>query len=66
MNYSNYNRWSNTKETPNINIKTRTIKLSEKTSRVKQGRLHMVKKVKKNKDWQIDYIKINTLWYNEN
>lgn len=66
MNYSNYNRWSNTKETPNINIKTRTIKLSEKTSRVKQGRLHMVKKVKKNKDWQIDYIKINTLWHNEN
>jgi len=66
VNYSNYNRWSNTKETPNINIKTKTIKLSEKTSREKQGRLHMVKEVTKNKHWQIDYIKIKTLWHSQN
>ena len=49
-----------------MNIKTKTIKLSENTSRVKQGRLHMVKEVTKNKHWQIDYIKIKTLWHSQN
>ena len=54
------------KRKPNTNIKTKTIKLPEKTPRENQGRLQRIKEVTKNKDWQIDSVKIKTLWHNQN